>query len=140
MAAVAYADDIVLLAPTVRAMRHLLSVCDNFASKYDVVFNALKSKCLAFKTYVGRQLHMEHVPSTHFCIGGKVIEFVDSWPHLGHILNVNRDDGADMEKTRNALCGQITNIALFRTLFFLFCSLNSLRLFVIVCMVQFCGN
>ena len=40
MAAVAYADDIVLLAPTVRAMRLLLSVCDEFASKYDVVFSA----------------------------------------------------------------------------------------------------
>ena len=52
-----YADDIVLLAPTVRAMRRLLSVCDDFASKYDVVFNASKSKCLVFKTTVGRRLH-----------------------------------------------------------------------------------
>ena len=96
MAAVAYADDIVLLAPTARAMRHLLSVCDDFASKYNVIFNASKSRCLVFKTYVGRQLglHMEHVPSTHVCIGGNIIEFVDSWPHMGYILNVNRDDGA----------------------------------------------
>lgn len=31
-----YADDIVLLAPTARAMRHLLSVCDNFATDFDV--------------------------------------------------------------------------------------------------------
>jgi hypothetical protein len=61
VAAVAYADDVVLLAPTVRAMRHLLSVCDDFASKFDVAFNASKSKLLLFKTYVGRQLHMEHV-------------------------------------------------------------------------------
>jgi hypothetical protein len=85
-------------------------VCDDFVSKYDVVFNASKSKCLVSKTCVGRQLHMEHVPSTHFCIGGKVIEFVDSWPHLGHILNVNRDDEADIEKNPNALCGQINNV------------------------------
>ena len=28
----AYADDIVLLAPTARAMRKLLSLCDEFAS------------------------------------------------------------------------------------------------------------
>jgi hypothetical protein len=39
-----------------------------------------------------------------------VIEFVDSWPHLGHILNVNRDDGADMDKIRNSSCGQINNV------------------------------
>ena len=40
VAAVAYADDIVLLAPSVGAMRVLLNVCDEFAFKYDVVFNA----------------------------------------------------------------------------------------------------
>jgi hypothetical protein len=102
---------IVLLAPAVRAMRRLLSVCDDFAwKKADVVFNASKSKCLVFKTTVGRQLHMEHSLSTHFYIGGKVIELVDSWPHLGHILSVNRDDGADMDKVRNALCGRIINV------------------------------
>jgi len=113
MAAVAYADDIVLLAPTVRAMRLLLSVSDEFASKYDVVFDASKSKCLVFKTPGDTQLHMGHIPSTNFCIGGKTIEFVDSWPHLGHILNVNRDDGADMDKIRYALCSQINNVLCF---------------------------
>jgi hypothetical protein len=40
----------------VRIMRRLPSVCDDFAFKYDVVFNASKSKCLVFKTSVGRQL------------------------------------------------------------------------------------
>ena len=89
-------------------MRLLLNKCDEFASKYDVVFNASKSKCLVFKPSVGR--HVEYLPSTNFCIGGKVIEFVDSWPHLGHVLNVNRDDGADIDKIRNALCGQINNV------------------------------
>jgi len=42
----AYADDIVLLAPTHRAMRNMLAFCDKFASEYHVVFNAKKSKCL----------------------------------------------------------------------------------------------
>ena len=39
-----------------------------------------------------------------------MIEFVDSWPHLGHILNVNRYAGADMDKVRNASCGQINTV------------------------------
>jgi hypothetical protein len=53
---------------------------------------------------------MEHLHSTHFYIGGKVMEFAESWPHLGNNLNVNRDDGADMDKIRNALRGQINNV------------------------------
>jgi len=32
VAALAYADDVVLFAPTVRAMRVLLDICDDFAS------------------------------------------------------------------------------------------------------------
>jgi hypothetical protein len=42
--AIAYADDIVLICPTPTAMRKLLIICDTFASKYDIVFNADKSK------------------------------------------------------------------------------------------------
>ena len=46
--ALAYADDIVLLAPTANAMRHMLKVCDNYASDYSIIFNASKSKCILF--------------------------------------------------------------------------------------------
>jgi len=70
----AYMDDVVLLAPTVTAMRALLDICDDFTSEYDVVFNAAKSKCLMMKPSCGRNVVFENLPSTPFCIGGKVIE------------------------------------------------------------------
>ena len=38
----AYADDVVLLAPSANAMRKMLQLCDDFASDYDVKFNANK--------------------------------------------------------------------------------------------------
>jgi hypothetical protein len=44
----AYADDIVILAPTPSSMRSLLKICDSFASEFDVKFNSIKSKCLLF--------------------------------------------------------------------------------------------
>ena len=40
VSALAYDDDIVLLAPTARAMCKLLSLCDEFASGFNVLFNA----------------------------------------------------------------------------------------------------
>ena len=79
-----------------------------------------KSKCLVFKAYVGRQQHMEHLPSTNFRIGGNLIEFVDSWPHLGHILNVNRDDGADMEKFVILCVVKLTTYCVILGMYFLF--------------------
>ena len=44
LAVFAYADDIILLAPSASVMRSLLSVCNAFAKEFDVVLNADKSK------------------------------------------------------------------------------------------------
>ena len=42
--ALAYADDIVLISPTVHGMRSMLNTCDEYAKDFDVVFNGSKSK------------------------------------------------------------------------------------------------
>jgi len=42
--ALAYADDIVLLAPTPYALRILLQICDSYAAESDINFNPAKSK------------------------------------------------------------------------------------------------
>ncbi|KAK2720002.1 hypothetical protein QYM36_004044 [Artemia franciscana] len=41
-----YADDLVILAPTVAALNHLLSICDELASANDIVFNTAKTQCM----------------------------------------------------------------------------------------------
>jgi len=104
----AYADDIVLLAPTHRAMRNMLALCDRFADEYNVVFNAKKSKCL-YITSRAKQSRLLS-PSSQFTIGGNGIEFVDKWPHLGHIISAMHDNKAEILSKRNILCGQINNV------------------------------
>jgi Reverse transcriptase (RNA-dependent DNA polymerase) len=42
----AYADDLMLLAPSASATRRLLKICDEFGERYSVIFNASKSQCL----------------------------------------------------------------------------------------------
>ena len=42
----AYADDVVLLAPTPSAMRILLKICEEYGKEFSVVFNAAKSVCM----------------------------------------------------------------------------------------------
>ena len=41
-----YADDLVLIAPSVRALQVLLRYCDNFAKDNDVKYNAKKTVCM----------------------------------------------------------------------------------------------
>ena len=49
--ALAYADDLVLVAPGSNAMRCMLQICDEYAAQYNVVFNANKSKCLHCRSH-----------------------------------------------------------------------------------------
>ena len=44
--ALAYADDVVLLAPTHSAMRMMLRVCEDFAKDFCLLFNPTKSMCM----------------------------------------------------------------------------------------------
>ena len=105
--ALAYADDIVLLAPTARAMRLLLGIRDHYALEYSILFNDKKSKCISFGPCYGYSFPMKNVPA--FFIGGSVDEYVDSWPYLGPITSNTDDDKLDLINRCDFLCAQINN-------------------------------
>ena len=107
--ALAYADDIVLLAPTARATCKLLSLCDEFASEFNVLFKKLK--CLYIRPKEDNKSNCCLKPMLN--IGGNAIEFVQQWPHLGNLINDIWNDKDDILKKRNTMCGQINNILCF---------------------------
>ena len=41
-----YADDLVLIAPSIRAMQILLNYCDSFARDHDVIYSTRKTVCM----------------------------------------------------------------------------------------------
>jgi len=45
-----------------------------------------------------------------FQVGGHPVEYVNEWPHLGHIVSADNDDKADITNRRNILCGQTNNV------------------------------
>jgi hypothetical protein len=49
--ALAYADDLTLLAPTPSGMRKLLAICESYAAEYNIIFNVCKSKCVYVAPY-----------------------------------------------------------------------------------------
>ena len=103
-AALAYADDLILMAPSARAMRGMLAICDKFAKEYSVTFNNTKSKCITFHySKAGRDAC---APLPSFAIGGNVIENVDRWPHLGHVFNACFTDDDDILARRTSFIGQ----------------------------------
>jgi hypothetical protein len=109
--ALAYADDLVLLAPTPHAMRAMLAVCESYANEFSVAFNANKSKCIIIRAqHYSRHDSWVNSFTPSFHVGGKLIEFVDNWPHLGHIITNTMSDISDITSRRNSLVGQINNV------------------------------
>jgi len=110
--ALAYADDIVLLAPSPSAMRHLLAICDSYAADFDIVFNADKSKFLVIVPNKRRQLYND-MRGCIFVVGGTSIENVSKYSHLGHIVTSSFSDDDDINNRRNCFVGQVNNVICF---------------------------
>ena len=106
----AYADDVVLLAPSPSAMRNMLALCDEFANEYSVAFNANKSKCLVVQPRQNRGLPLLNLPTLNFRVGGNDIEIVSEWPHLGHIISSHCLDDGDIFHRRNCMIGQVNSV------------------------------
>jgi exonuclease III len=107
--ALAYADDIVILAPTATAMRRLLAICDEYAREYNISFNASKSKYLVAVPSC-RRLLSEHINDCAFVIGNRVIERVDSFVHLGHVISSKLDDDGDIQRQCSDFIRQTNNV------------------------------
>ena len=50
--ALGYADDIILLCPSVSGLRKMISTCVEYADKHNILFNGKKSKYLVFGIYI----------------------------------------------------------------------------------------
>ena len=85
--ALAYADDIVLLAPTHRpsAMRKMLRVCEDFAKDFCVMFTPTKSMCMLVSKSKSKRARLG-TEDSYFTLDGTRLSFVDKCMHLGHVL------------------------------------------------------
>ena len=111
--ALAYADDIVLVAPSATALRKMLAICEDYADEYCICFNAAKSKYLVILPICRRSLAKEF-QSCVFHVANKPIELVKSFSHLGHSFTSEFNDDEDImngrsnfvRHTNNSLCGR----------------------------------
>ena len=88
-----YADDMVLLAPTVTALQTLVEVCRAYAGPHDIVYNTIKTVCILV-----RPKQSQGRFSTRVRLGNEELSFVDKFRYLGHIMTADYRDDKDIEK------------------------------------------
>jgi len=60
-----YADDILLISPTVHAMHMMLRLCEKFAEDYDMKFNCGKSFAMRIRKRLKNVLHCSLIIMTY---------------------------------------------------------------------------
>ena len=81
-AALFYADDMAILAPSLRGLTSLLKVCNEYCIEWDIGLNAKKSKILLY----GKKATITH----DIFLQGKKIDVVDEWVYLGVTLKSDK--------------------------------------------------
>ena len=78
LAALIYADDMAIMAPSVRGLSILLDACNEYCIEWDICLNARKSKLM----YFGKRCSDLFSPA----LNGTPLEWVDSCTYLGITL------------------------------------------------------
>ena len=95
---ISYADDMVLLSPSVDALRKLLSICEAYAVDHGLKYNTSKTEFMVFKaaskTYA-------HIPEVKIC--GSQLNRVCKFKYLGHWVCDDLGDNLDVERERRSL-------------------------------------
>ena len=79
-----YADDILLLSPTVSALQKMLNICELFGQQNGLDFNCKKTVCIHFH---GPGLCTRNDVSPNVTLNDKSLVWNRSVKHLGHILS-----------------------------------------------------
>ena len=95
---IAYADDIVLLAPSANALRMLINMANSCASELKLAFNYSKTKVMIFRNYGFKS---EYAFGNCFNINDHSIEVVKSIKYLGYVISEKLDYIEDMNRVKN---------------------------------------
>ena len=91
-----YADDIVLLAPSGKGMQTIIYTTYAYGNAYDIIFNITKSQVMFYDT-------LQIGEAANIMLGDTVLNVVQTYRYLGHIITNNLSDEADMEDKMRGL-------------------------------------
>ncbi|XP_061723608.1 uncharacterized protein LOC133529812 [Cydia pomonella] len=89
---ISYADDMVLLCPSVRALQMLVDICERYAAAHGLRYNVKKSEILVFKAGTKK---LGAVPPVKLL--GIPLNKVTKFKYLGHWVTETLSDDTDIE-------------------------------------------
>jgi exonuclease III len=103
---ISYADDMVLLSPSLGGMRKLLRICESYAGAHGLRYNPKKSEYMIFKS--GSKIYSLDSPIT---LCGAPLNRVSKFKYLGHWVTDDLCDNNDIERERRSLSIRCNTLA-----------------------------
>ena len=92
----AYADDLVLLAPSWRAMQDLLHLLDRLSKSIDMTCSTKKTVCMVFQPKMHSKIVAKSFPPLK--LGNESLQYVSSFKYLGHVISSTLTDDSDIQR------------------------------------------
>ena len=98
---ICFADDPVILCPSVKSLNSLLAKCSYYAISHDIIFNTEKSQSMLFKS---KDFKLKHIPNIQ--LQGSKLDLVNTctYVYLYHLITCDLTEDADILRQRRLLC------------------------------------
>ena len=83
-----YADDMCILAPSIKGLQTMLDICGEYCATWDICLNSKKTKNMCF----GKKRNINFTLK----LNGSPIDWVDSWKYLGVVLKAGPKFGCSV--------------------------------------------
>lgn len=93
-----FADDLVIIAPSHKALQKLVNVCNHIGIELDIKFNELKTMCMVFR--VKNYISFVFEP---ILLNGKPLKYCESFRYLGHVINDKLNDNEDIMRQTSSI-------------------------------------
>ena len=94
-----YADDNVLLAPSLKGLQKLLNITYSYGTAHGILFNKLKTVCMRIKGK-GKYWLKENLS---IILGNHELNFVNEYCYLGHVICNDLSDDVDIKRQLRSL-------------------------------------
>ncbi|KAL0881850.1 hypothetical protein ABMA27_001625 [Loxostege sticticalis] len=103
---ISYADDMVLLSPSIAGLRRLIGVCEEYALSHGLLYNTKKGELLIFQA---RNRKLGDVPRV--LLNNVALGRVKEFKYLGHVVTEDLKDDCDIERERRAMAVRCNMLA-----------------------------
>jgi len=104
-ASFAYADDIILLSPTLAGLQQMLKTCEEYGDEYKLSFNEKKTVCIRFSKKKNPDYSTDVIK-----LRNKLLKWMSKVTHLGNILTYDLKDDNDIKVKKGAFHGHVNKL------------------------------